>query len=225
MKIRAIDLVFDETIYPRNMINEIHVNEIAEALRMGMILPPPVIDKKTNRIADGWHRVRSHIKVEGEETTIDCDVREFKSDKELFLFAIEANATHGLRYNAIEQTKCILRAEEMGITREIVAKAMKITVEKAEKIILTKVGITKEGMKIPLKPSMRVFSGIELNKKQIAINQYAGGMQSMYYINHLIGLIEAGIIDKLTDSARIKLIQLRDLLNEKLPAKKIKKAS
>src|ERR1700691_5082151 len=73
-KVSPSDLVEDAGVYPRGMVSEVHVADLAYALDAGAQLPVPVIDRETQKIVDGFHRVRAHRKRLGENGVIDADV-------------------------------------------------------------------------------------------------------------------------------------------------------
>jgi len=215
-KISAAKLVWDTSLYPRHDVSEVHVCQLADALKAGESFPPILIDSKTLRIIDGVHRWKACIKHFGDATSIECETEKFGSEQEMFLRAIEANTAHGLRLTPFEQTRVITLADEKRINREDLARVLRITVDRIERVCSTKMAFTKEGRPIALKGSMQSFAQETLGKKQLAVNEYAGGLKPLYYINHLIGLIEAGIVDRLHPHALLRLARLRDLLNENL---------
>ena len=217
-KIKVTELVWDAEIYPRLAISDVHVGQIADALRSGATIPPIIVDAKTKRIVDGVHRWRATQRVFGTDAEISCEEREFESENALFLAAIEANADHGLRYSAFEQTKNILRAEERGISRDVLSKVMRVTPEKLERIVETKTGFRRVGnddVREALKPALRPLKGKRLSKEQQAANQYSGGLGASYYINQTILLVKAGLGKRWGgQNVKVKLKELRDLLNK-----------
>ena len=76
-------IVLDETIYSRNGVAEVHIKKLISALRTGVKLPPLIIEARSFRLIDGWHRCevykREEIgKVRVEErayTRLNCSKR------------------------------------------------------------------------------------------------------------------------------------------------------
>src|SRR5579883_2914124 len=162
MKIRAEELSLDMAIYPRESVNEVHVNALADALRCGALLPPLIVDRKSKRIIDGVHRWKAWRKVKGESVEIDCVLRKYLSEAELFKDAIALNADHGLRYTPFEHTRCVLRAEEMGISRAEIAAIIRVPLEKLERRVESKTGFRRIGETVspePLKRSLEQLAG------------------------------------------------------------------
>jgi hypothetical protein len=212
-------LTFSAAIYPRQSVSEQHVNEIADALRSGHEMPCILVDRKAKVIVDGVHRWRAYAKVYGNEAEIPCVLRDFATENDLFIAAIEANSAHGLPYTSFEQTQCILAAKERGIALEVLSQAMHITIEKIDRIVVGKTGFERVGEEdrpIALKGSMHQLKGRTLNKLQLEANRYAGGMKPQYYINQLTALVRGGLCAWGGENVLVSLRQLRDLLNEKI---------
>ena len=216
MKLQAAKLTWDQAIYPRTDISESHVGRLADSLRVGETLAPILVDKNSNRIVDGVHRWRAHRRVLGDTCEIECNIRDFADEKELFLAAVEANSAHGLPYSGFEKTKCILVAQEMGINREQIGQVLKIPFSKIEKIVLNKSGFKKmngSSQQIPLKRSLHKLKGTTLTIEQQRANKYAGGMSPLYYTNQMIIFLEANLMEWGGKEVTARLKDLSELLN------------
>lgn len=55
--LNTAELILDYGLYPRHSIDSQHVSYMVESIRAGVALPPVVIDKKSKRVVDGFHRV------------------------------------------------------------------------------------------------------------------------------------------------------------------------
>lgn len=227
-EIEVVHLVFDETIYPRAAISEMHVSRLADSLRAGEQVPPILVESHTKRIIDGVHRWKAWRKVYGEESKIPCELISENDEAKLFILCVDRNTAHGLGLNPFERTKCLLRLSELGVTREVALKALRMTFDSAERMEKAKTafrdlpGGKKE--QIPIKGAMYDFRGETLNKRQQAVNKMAGGMRPVYYIEQLIGLLEANLCARAEKRVLDRLEALRDLLTEKLPVRKKKSA-
>lgn len=211
------DLVWDQEIYPRVDISSVHVARMVSALEAGEKLPSIVIEKKKNRIVDGVHRWRAYRTFLGEEAEVQVDVREYKTDNEAFLAAIELNASHGLSLTPFEITRNAVRAQERGITLQMLASAVHVPLAKIERRLETNTGFGRKlGMMVALKASMTALAGKKLSEKQLDANRFSGGMRPLYYINQLIGLVEAGLCEWGSDKEREALRKLLETLESKL---------
>jgi len=223
MELKATDLVWDTTIYPRQDVSSFHVNELADALRLGQVLPPIVVDQATKRIADGVNRWKAHQKVSGSDCTLSCDVREFPDEKELFLFAVSANTAHGLGLTSFEKTKCLLEGARLGITREEMSLALRVPPEKAERLLgniafrAVPGGATES---VPLKRALGHLSGSKLNNRQMVANAYSGGMRPLYYVTQVTLLLESGVCANAGDDLLAGLYKLQSTLQQCLPKRK-----
>jgi hypothetical protein len=219
VKIKATELVWDQTLYPREEVNEQHITNLCYALRMGELLPPLLIERITRRLIDGVHRWYGRRRVFGDDCEIECIIVDFASEQEAYLAAVAANSGHGLRYNGFELTKIALRAEELGITRETLSQAIKIPFEAITRRVITKAGKADVGgveKFVALKGSMQDLHGRKLTQGQVEANKSAGGMAATYYVNNVITLVEQGLGTKWgTEEARTRLIFLRALLGKK----------
>ena len=218
MKIKISDLVFDRKLYPRVEINASHVARLAQALRAGFVLPPIVVEEGTNRIVDGAHRVQAYRQEFGEDAKIEFKGVSFASEAEFFLAAVAANSSHGLTLDPLDRTELLIRAAQLGLTREAIASALKITPEKAERILNDKTAFRREGdsrTTIALKGSMKALRGQDLTPVQVSANEFAGGMQPLYYVNQLISLVDSGLWDWGGESVRARLLRLHELLEER----------
>src|SRR5581483_8346575 len=189
--IRIDTLNFDERLYARGGVSEVHVCRLADALREGGELPPILVDAGNLRIVDGVHRTRAARKVFGDDATIYCELRTYASDAEFLAAAIEANSAHGLSFTPYEHARCAVLAEQVGLAKEVLARAMRMPVTKIERIVTTRTGLTRlrasdPPILVPLKGSMRACAGRELTEQQLSANRYAGGMPPLYYVNQLI---------------------------------------
>ena len=151
-----------------------------------------------------------------------------ENEAAIFRLAVEYNTGHGLALNPFERTKCLLRFHELGITRDVALRALRMTSETAERMVEAKTafrslpsGATE---KIAIKGALHHFRGQTLNDKQQAVNKMSGGMRPGYYIEQLIGLVESGLCARAEGKVIERLEHLRELLNDELPRKKKKSA-
>ena len=70
-KIRVGDIVFNDAIYPRGRIDDVHVRNLADALLAGKELPPIVVRASDNATIEGWHRTNAIIRVYGADHEVD----------------------------------------------------------------------------------------------------------------------------------------------------------
>ena len=205
------ELVFDYEIYPRGSVDSHHVGEIAEAIRAGAAMPPLVIDKKSKRIVDGFHRGKAYIREFDENHEVECIEKDYKNDKDLFLDSMRYNAAHGRALTQHDKVHCLLLAEKLKISTEMVAQALHITTDRIGQLRVSRIG--RIGTKpVALKQTIRHMGGRELTAGQVAANDKLGGMNTLFYVNQLITLIENDLIDPENEDLANGLEKLHGLL-------------
>lgn len=87
-------IVRDDSIFPRGEVNQDAIIRYRDAYEMGEELPPIIIEKGTNRLLDGWHRLAAQQelgwdKVQAEQHTIPEGVP-------ALLYAAGLSSRHGV---------------------------------------------------------------------------------------------------------------------------------
>lgn len=209
--VKASELVEDFDLYPRGDVDSSHVASIAEALLAGEEVPAVIADKKSKRIADGFHRRRAFIKNGGPDALVPVIFKDYASDAELFIDAMMHNSGHGRRLTSVDAVRSAALAEKLGITIDVVAKSLKMTVEKVSGLVIdrtAKCGMTT----VPLKQTIRHMAGRKLSKPQQEANRKLSGMNQVFYVNQIITLVENDLIDKENEDLMLRLQVLQGLL-------------
>jgi len=213
-KLGVSALVMDYAVYPRHQVDEQHVASLCEALRAGATLPPLVVCAKTRRIVDGFHRARAFARVYGEDCTVSVLERQYKSDDELFLDAVRLNAEHGKQLSAWDRTRILVRGQELKIEQSVLASALHMTTEKLDRITTNRLAGTE-----PIKATIRHMAGEQLTKRQKEANARLGGMSQTFYVNQIIILLEAGLLDVNNETLMKRIERLRELLESQTMAR------
>jgi hypothetical protein len=216
--VKAALLVEDLSIYPRFAVDQIYVRRLAEALLAGESLPPVVADRKSMRIVDGFHRRRAYMLAFGSDVEIPVIWKSYGNLKEMFLDVIKFNSRHGKRLSTGEEVRCVLIGEELGVSREIVAKTLGVRREVLEGRVERR---TAEGVveRVALKPALVHLAGSKLTSEQEEINRRLGGHKISFYARQLIMLIKAGCIEGGDERVVAYLRELYNLLSEFLGAR------
>ena len=218
-KMKASELVLDFDLYPRNNVDTHNVRSIIDAMEQGIELPPIVIDKKSKRVIDGFHRTRAAVRHGGPDAEIKVVEKSYANDGEMFLDAMRYNASHGARLDPCDRARCTIIAEQLSIPLDAVAGALNMSLDKLGTLHDTRTAKGKGGLTIPLKRTNQHMAGRKLNPVQEAANARSSGMNQVFYANQLIDLIESKLLrtddDKLTERLQV----LHGLLDELLVAK------
>lgn len=129
-------LIEDPSIYPRHAVDGVYVNQLVDALRAGAVLPAPIAEEGTQRLVDGWHRVRASRKVLGAAGVIDIVLKTYEDEQEVILDAIALNAGHGRKLDRMDRVRSVLLAEQAGAPVERIALALHTTPDKVQKLTI-----------------------------------------------------------------------------------------
>lgn len=151
------EVVYDQSIYPRAEWSQATVNRYAEAIEAGDEFPPIVLEKGTNRLLDGMHRLQAHKQaLKDSIAAVWMDIPEGVPAK---LFAASLSAKHGDRVKG-DELRQIAReiaesnpdydlktiAKYASVTRQTVSKWVgdivehRIEVRKLKALLLSKSG-------------------------------------------------------------------------------------
>lgn len=105
MLLKISDIRFDSQYVVREIDNEI-VKEYAEALSEGKQFPRPVLffDGQFYWPGDGRHRTQARL--QAGHADIEVDIRN-GSERDAYLFGVEANQRHGLRLSRADKRKAV----------------------------------------------------------------------------------------------------------------------
>jgi len=215
-KVKAATLVMDFALYPRNAINDYHARELQHALEAGAKLPPVVADRTTKQIIDGFHRVTAALRIDP-KTEIEVLWRDFADDSARFTEAMRLNATHGQRLSTFDMARCAIRAQELKIDPEIVAGVLQLSTSRFEGIISRKTSFVGKDL-VPIKQTTQHLAQETLSRSQADGVTATGGKQQLYYVNQVINLIEADILDSDNERLMERLRFLASLLERALAA-------
>ena len=214
--------MFDFDIYVRKTVNSQRVAYMVAALEAGGEFPPVVIDIKSKRIVDGFHRVRSHTRYYGDDYEIDCVEKRYKNDEEMFLDSVRLNAKHGLAMDKADRTRCLILAEKFKISVADIAVAMEMTVEavtELKQIRVADVKVNTWKQPVALKRTIQHMAGKTLTQKQVEANRHLSGMRPVFYANQLITLIENELLPTDDEKLMQRLSYLGTLIRKlKVPS-------
>ena len=218
-KIKLSDLILDFALYPRADVDSYNVSRLVEALEGGAVLPAIIIDGKSLRVIDGFHRVRAFLKVFGPDYMVDCELRTYKNEKEMLLDAIRCNSHHGRAMSSYDRARAMSKALEFGAQESEIAEALGIVPDRLSKIMEYRFSAAsgKAGPQA-LKCAVKFLSGKKLTKDQIAAMPKLGGWHALGYVNQVHLLIDTDMIDW----TNVPLMESLARLGEKITALGIK---
>ena len=186
-------LQLDETIWPRGSIVAANVAAIAEAMRLGETMPPIVIDRKTSKVVDGFHRIRAAEKLYGPTYAIPVEARSYPNRQAMVADAIRLNVGRGADLTSWDIARCLMLAEEVGLDLPTLAGLLKWRPEKLVKYRDTRLARTDDDRKLMLKRSIRHKLNQPLTPAQEHANEQLSGMNPMFHANQLVTLLETDL--------------------------------
>ncbi len=212
-KLKAAELIFDYTLYPRMNVDAQHVFYLREALDAGAELPAVIVDKKSLRIIDGFHRVKAYLQKD-ETSTISVIEKEYEYDGEMFIDAMRRNSGHGRTLTKFDRVHCIVKAEKLLLETDRVAAALNLTSSGFHHLVTERIGKLKSNKdSIPLKRTISHMAGKELTEKQNEVNLKLSGMNQSFYVNQIVLLFESDLINLKDNTVVESLRHLHSLLN------------
>ena len=220
IRVKAIELVFDWNLWPRQSAQKLDGTNLArmkEALKSGFTLPPILVSKKDLRIVDGFHRTRAILDVFGDNAEIDAVLKDYESDADMFLEAGATNHHHGLPMSPKDRAHFISRCRKYKITWPAIAQALNMDAAKVKEFVTNRTAKAVSGETIPLPASAsKQYAGKQLNEQEehYVRTETGYGGPSMH-VSILINAIRAGSIDMNVKTIE-RLKELRQLIDDLL---------
>ena len=225
VEVKVGETVEDFALYPRDRVDDHHVRDIAVALENGSELPPIIIDQKTKRVVDGFHRRRAYIKAFGEEHKIEVVSRRYKTEADIFMEAIKYNASHGLKMDSHDRVTAVIRGGQLGLDIATIGKALHVPEAKLQKLVSSRTAKTKlaqpkrnngtrrtAGQDVAIKRTIQHRAGDTLTEEQLEANEKLSGMSQSFYVNQVVMLIESDLLNTADEKLMDRLSHLHGLL-------------
>jgi len=188
-------LVEDFSLYPRGSVDTSRIGDYAAALKSGAKLPPPVVDAKSLRIVDGFHRIRAHRRAFGDQIELEVELQRYGSDLEMLQDAISRNAQHGMPLQKQDMTRCIHLLQERDVSVKKIAVILSTTEQQIQRLQIRVVRVA--GRTEPVKPIIwaRLQPPKTLTKEQMGVARSSSGWRPFQTVGQLRKEIEVGLLD------------------------------
>jgi len=221
-KVNIAELVEDMDFYPRHSVDGAHVLDLMRAIAANETLPPPVADRKSMRIVDGWHRIRAYAKLHGPSVLIDVDLRSYRSDTEILKDAIRLNASHGRKLDQQDRTRSVLLLQRRNVDVKTIAVVLHTTQQRVEQLKLRFALVKNNGSseQLPVKPNLYPKPGEEprtLTPEQYAVAQASSGHRTTQILTQLANELEAELWNVDDELIRERAWRLADLIAQRIP--------
>lgn len=199
IRLKLFELVEDFRLLPRPKIDEQNVNVIRGAIAAGTELPPIVIDSKSKRIVDGFHRKRAYEEDFGINYEIEVLSRDYPNEAAMYDDACKLNTRHGRNLSSCDRVYAAERAKKLFHRKiEAIAASLHMTVEDLKKMCSRKSAktATSRGFEVvPIKRTISHMAGKTLTKKQVEVNASLSGQRPLRELRELSSLIRNGLWD------------------------------
>ena len=131
--IEASELFVDQKLVRLRPINIMFVSRYRQAYRAGAKMPPLVIERGTNRIVSGNHRIQAILEEFGAGKKVECIVKQFRNEKAVLKFFAEENAHHGNALDSISKKRLTMALMDQGASEKEIARIFDVSVKRVIK--------------------------------------------------------------------------------------------
>lgn len=208
MQIELEKIVIDEAVYPRTTLDTFHVSRLRQALAVGAVFPPLILEAVTHRLVDGRNRIEAYR--QAGIKTADIIEKTYASDADLFADAVRLNAEHGKPLDHFEIRSAVAKLAEFGFTRERISEAVRVSPERIDEI---RKGFAQAptGEPVALKGGLRHMRGAALTQRQMDVNRSYGGAKGVFYANQIVQLLENDLWPRESDAFASAMDHLTDI--------------
>ena len=173
LKLQVSQLRFDPQLLELRPVNNVFVSRYRQAMREGSTFPRPIVAEHDGEytIVSGNHRVTAWLQEFGDDYTVEVEIREYISRKDLLTEFAKENSAHGNALSGFSRTKISLAMITAGANPEDVAQVLNVSVRKitewAGHTVMVVGKKQKSGRPMPVK------AGADIEGKTITEEQYA----------------------------------------------------
>lgn len=220
MRIALNKLKIDDKLTRMRPVNRYFVSRYRQAYRAGKDLGDIIVEKGTNRVVSGNHRVTALREEYGDEHVIDVVARSFQDEKELLETFARENSHHGNALTGISRSMLTAELLKAGSTPEDVAQIFGISVKRVQQLgghVVAVIGKRGKTEYKPVKANIEPNSEMSEPDYQVHIRADLG-----VETRKLIGQIERAIGRGVKDEETImRLVELAQLIDETFGSKAV----
>ena len=198
-KVKVLELIQDWKIWPRHeagKLDSTNVAKLKEILVSGRVFNTPIIvDAKSLRIIDGFHRCRALLSVFGDEVEIEVVLREYENE-----VAMRIDAAHFANSGSLQLTPKDKVHFALGMRRDhvpwpLIANALDMDVERVRKLVEGRSVTTQDGVKIAVSAAVSTMveslGGDKADGDQEHFARTANGSPPMMHARMLLNALRA----------------------------------
>lgn len=197
MKVPIKDIVFDDSIYPRQNYYWQIAYDYSLAIKSGSKFPPITLGKFKNKLylIDGKHRLEATKS--NKQKLISAKILTGLSKEEMFSKAVNMNNLHGQRFSVGDKVKIIVTLRNFKMDDNLISKLVHMPVSRIESMIEKRVTSSITGQQIILKPSIKHLVHQDNIPENIDdIQTYFKSNTQYQLIKELTELLKNKLIDK-----------------------------
>lgn len=207
-------LVLDYTTYPRSQVSSNRVAQYCEAMRAGAKFPVLVVERKSKRIVDGFHRFLAYKKTLEPESEIEVELRDYRSEVDFRLDTYRLNSGHGQALTPFDRARASLELKKLGASMRAIAAALGVRVETLRAVGEGRVATTSGGEETTLKRTIRHMAGHEISEQQEEANKKLSGANPIYLLDQVLLLLETDLFDLENKNVMERLVKLKKALHK-----------
>ena len=196
---RVGDLVIDDKLTELRPVNLYFVSRYRQAARCGAVFPPLIVEKGTNRVVSGNHRLTMYLEEFGEDHEIDVIEQKFADEAAVIRTFAEENCRHGAPLSGYSQKYIAQKLLEYGDNPETIAQVLNIPVKKVQNfggMNFVVVGPNKKKERKPIKHGLEHKAGSTVQLRDYETHKkHDRGVPAKTQADQLIRWIENGWID------------------------------
>lgn len=129
----ASALVENEKLYPRSQKDSTHIGDLANAIEAGENLPPTVVWRKNNWIADGAHTKDAYVRnADDPDVLVPVVYKDYANEKEFFADACERNSRHGRKLTSYDKIRCVVIGQTLRMSMKDIARILRMQKDKLD---------------------------------------------------------------------------------------------
>ena len=217
-KVKLGDLVIDSKLTNLRGINGFFVSQYRQAYRMGKDLGTILVEKGTNRIVSGNHRVTAMLGEFGPEKIIVVEAITFATELDLLSKFAEENIRHGMPLDGKSKTAIILEMTKEGATPEQLATLfcvpVKSIIKRGENVVTVMIGNDKAAKPVIMPVKRCMPTGITITEEAYQEHRVKDrGVSIRSLADQITRHLQGGYIDTENDAVMESLKTLYVELN------------
>lgn len=222
--VKVLELILDWKLWPRHEAGKLDSTNVAKLKAIlvdGRSFNTPIIvDSKSLRVIDGFHRCRALSDVLGDDAEIEVTLRDYENE-----IAMRIDAAHSANSGSLQLTPKDKVHFALGMRRDhipwpLIADALDMDVERVRKLVEGRSVMTQDGERIAVsaavQPLAESLDGKKANSDQEHFARTANGNPPMMHARMLLNAMKARGAIEYDEQAVAVLRELADAIAEVL---------